>query len=69
LGTVLAYLLLAIAQPVLINRFGIFVRISMLRSNDVVILAAIVIAALGIGAIPAWRAYRHSLADGLTIRV
>jgi len=68
-GTALAYLLLAISQPVLIGRFGIFVRISMLRSTDLIILAAIVAAALGIGAIPAWRAYRNSLADGLTIRV
>jgi putative ABC transport system permease protein len=53
----------------LIGRFGIFVRISMLRSTDLIILVAIVVAALGIGAIPAWRAYRNSLADGLTIRV
>ena len=68
-GTALAYLLLAISQPVLIGRFGIFVRISVLRSTDLIILAAIVAAALGIGAIPAWRAYRNSLADGLTIRV
>jgi putative ABC transport system permease protein len=68
-GTALAYLLLAIAQPLLIDRFGIFVHISMLRPADLIILVAIVVAALGIGAIPAWRAYRHSLADGLTIRV
>jgi putative ABC transport system permease protein len=68
-GTALAYLLLAVAQPVLVDRFGIFVRISMLRVDDLVVLVAIVVAALGIGAIPAWRAYRQSLADGLTIRV
>jgi len=68
-GTALAYLLLVISQPVLIDRFGIFVHIRMLRTNDLMILAAIIGAALGIGAIPAWRAYRHSLADGLTIRV
>jgi putative ABC transport system permease protein len=68
-GTALAYLLLAVAQPVLVDRFGIFVRISMLRADDLVVLVAIVVAALGIGAIPAWRAYRQSLADGLTIRV
>jgi putative ABC transport system permease protein len=68
-GTALAYSLLAIAQPALIERFGIFVRITMLRGTDLLILAAIIVAALGIGAIPAWRAYRHSLADGLTIRV
>jgi putative ABC transport system permease protein len=68
-GTALAYLLLAAAQPVLVDRFGIFVRISMLRVDDLAVLVAIVVAALGIGAIPAWRAYRQSLADGLTIRV
>ena len=65
----LAYLLLAVAQPVLVGRFGVFVRLSMLRGTDLIILVAIVVAALGIGAIPAWRAYRHSLADGLTIRM
>jgi putative ABC transport system permease protein len=33
------------------------------------LLGLVVGAGLLIGAVPAWRAYRNSLADGLTIRV
>jgi putative ABC transport system permease protein len=33
------------------------------------LLGGILAAALLMGAIPAWRAYRQSLADGLSIRV
>jgi putative ABC transport system permease protein len=40
-----------------------------LNGSDVAILAGIVGAALLMGFWPAWRAYRHTLADGLTIRI
>ncbi len=68
-GTVLSYVLLAAAQSLIMNHFGIFVRIGALRGEELSILAAIVVAAVLMGLIPAWRAYRNSLADGLTIRV
>ena len=68
-GTALSYLLLIAAQPLIMNHFGIFVRIAVLRPEELMILAGIVGAAVLMGLIPAWRAYRNSLADGLTIRV
>jgi putative ABC transport system permease protein len=33
------------------------------------LLGAIILAALLMGALPAWRAYRNTLSDGLTLRV
>jgi putative ABC transport system permease protein len=69
LGTVLSFGLLIGAQRFVIDHFGIVLAVTRLRPTELEILAGIVLAALAIGAIPAWRAYRNSLADGLTIRV
>jgi putative ABC transport system permease protein len=69
LGTVLSFGLLIGAQRFVIDHFGIVLTVTRLRPTELEILAAIVLAALAMGAIPAWRAYRNSLADGLTIRV
>jgi putative ABC transport system permease protein len=68
-GTALSYLLLISAQPLIMSHFGIYVRVAVLRPEELMILAGIVGAAVLMGLIPAWRAYRNSLADGLTIRV
>jgi putative ABC transport system permease protein len=68
-GVALTYGLLAAAQPVLTARYGIFVPLTGLNGSDVAILAGIVAAALVMGLWPAWRAYRNTLADGLTIRI
>jgi putative ABC transport system permease protein len=69
LGTVLSFGLLIGAQRFVIDHFGIVLTVTRLRATELEILAGIVLAALAMGAIPAWRAYRNSLADGLIIRV
>jgi putative ABC transport system permease protein len=68
-GIAIAYALLAAAQPLLAARYGIFVPLTGLNVSDAAMLAGIVAAALAMGLFPAWRAYRNTLADGLTIRV
>ena len=68
-GIAMTYALLAAARPMLVARFGIFVPLSGLTVRDGIMLAGIVVAALAIGLFPAWRAYRNTLADGLTIRI
>lgn len=68
-GIGLTFALLAAAQPLLERRYGIFLRVSGLGAMDVSILGSIVLAALLIGFLPAWRAYRNALSDGLTPRV
>jgi putative ABC transport system permease protein len=69
LGTVLSFGLLIGAQRFVIDHFGIVLTVTRLRATELEILSGIVLAALAMGAIPAWRAYRNSLADGLIIRV
>ena len=36
---------------------------------ELALAVAVVLASVLIGAVPAWRAYRNTLADGLTLRV
>lgn len=69
LGVALTYGLIAAARPLLADRYGIFVQITGLNGYDLALLGAIVAAALLMGSLPAWRAYRNTLSDGLTIRV
>ncbi len=68
-GVGLMYLLVAAARPVLETRFGIFLEVGGLRSYDLAILGTVVLAGLLMGGLPAWRAYRNTLSDGLTLRV
>lgn len=68
-GVALTYGALLALAPFLAHRFGVFVEIGGLSAYDMALLGAVVGAGLLIGAVPAWRAYRNSLADGLTIRV
>ena len=68
-GLALLYLLLLAGQPVIESRFGIFIGISALSSHEWTLLSAVVTAGFVVGGIPSYRAYRLSLADGLSVRV
>ncbi|ETX05381.1 ABC transporter permease [Candidatus Entotheonella palauensis] len=68
-GVIMLYMLLFIAQPILEREFGLFIPIHPLSVYDVTVLGVIIGCGLLMGSVPALRAYRHSLADGLTIRV
>ncbi|MDB6102229.1 MAG: ABC-type transport system, involved in lipoprotein release, permease component [Gammaproteobacteria bacterium] len=68
-GTALTYVILFASQPLLERRFGIFLQIRPLGGWELSILAAIIASALLMGLLPAFRAYRNTLSDGLQIRV
>lgn len=68
-GVAFCYGLIAAARPLLERRFGIFLEPGGLTGYDMALLGAIILAALLMGALPAWRAYRNTLSDGLTLRV
>jgi len=68
-GFAALYLLLAGAAPWIEERFGIFVALRPPGAWDLTIAGVVIAAALVMGTIPAWRAYRNALSDGLTIRV
>ena len=69
LGTGLTYGVLAAAQPMLEARYGILIAQMTPGLYDIAIIAAVTLGAAVLAAFPAWRAYRNSLADGMTIRV
>ena len=68
-GVALLYLVLWIARPLIASHFGLHLGIGAPTPHELSLLALILGAGLLIGAIPAWRAYRYSLADGMSIRI
>ena len=68
-GMALLYLMLLLGQPIVENRFGIFIEIGGLSRYEWILLSAVVGAGFLVGSIPSYRAYRLSLADGLSVRV
>ena len=51
------------------NRFGLFIPLRPLGWVEMAYLGGVVVAGFLIGLIPAWKAYRNTLADGLSVRV
>lgn len=68
LGLGLMYLVMWLAQPLILSRYGLFIPLSAPGLWDWGLLGAILLAAIIMGCVPAWRAYRQSLIDGLSIR-
>jgi putative ABC transport system permease protein len=68
-GVGLTYLLLFAGRPLLERRSGIFMAVTGLSGSDLAILGGIIVAALLMGLLPAFRAYRNALSDGLQVRV
>lgn len=69
LGVAGLYTAQLIAQPVIQTQFGLFLRVHPPSSHELMLLAAAIGAGPLVGLIPAYRAYRYSLADGMTIRL
>ena len=68
LGLVWVYLGIFLARPVLQSEFGIWISLKFLNTYELSVLGGVVVMGLLVGVYPAWRAYRNSLIDGLTIR-
>ncbi|MET1078974.1 MAG: ABC transporter permease [Pseudomonas sp.] len=68
-GLALLYLGIALAQGPVQAHYGLYLPLVAPSAYEWTLLGVILLAALLIGALPAWRAYRQSLADGLSIRL
>ena len=68
-GVCFFYGILLMGRPFAASEFGLHLPVTGLDSGDMRILAAIVLAALLVGCVPALRAYRLSVADGLSMRI
>jgi len=69
LGVFALYAGLLVAQDSLAARFGLFVAVAWPSTHELQLLLLVAVAGVLIGLWPAWRIYRYSLADGMTIRL
>ena len=69
LGLLLLYVGIAGAQGYVQSHYGLYLPLNLPTRYEWTLLGAILSAALLMGCVPAWRAYRQSLADGLSIRL
>ena len=67
-GITLLYMVLLAGQPIMSREFGLHIPFALPAPADLWIIGAVVLAGAVAGSIPAVRAYRLSLADGLSIR-
>lgn len=69
LGVAALYLGLFAGQGWLESRLGLFIGLGWPAPREVALMALVALAGVCIGLIPAYRIYRYSLADGMTIRI
>jgi putative ABC transport system permease protein len=68
-GVALVYALLALLKGFVESNFGLYLPIQAPSAMAFVYLGAVIVASFLLGLIPAIKAYRNSLADGLTVRI
>ncbi|MFT5067533.1 MAG: putative ABC transport system permease protein [Reinekea sp.] len=68
LGLGLLYIGLLIAQPIIDSAFGLFLPIDPLALRELFVLFVVIAAGAIVSIVPASRAYRLSLADGMMVR-
>tara|TARA_R110002020_G_scaffold233050_31_gene444836 strand:+ start:145 stop:1395 length:1251 start_codon:yes stop_codon:yes gene_type:complete len=69
LGMALLYAGLFIAQPLVDSAFGLWLPIGLPSGRELAVLAGVIAAAAFASLLPALRAYRLSLADGMMVRI
>lgn len=69
IGVAFVHGAMLVARPVLLAEFGLALAGGAPGLFDLLVVAAVTLAGGVVAAVPAWRAYRYSLADGLTMRV
>ena len=69
LGVAGLYAGLVIGQSWLEARLGLFIAIGAPSLHELQLIGVVALAGVLIGLIPAWRIYRYSLADGMTVRI
>lgn len=68
-GLALLYALLLFARPIILEKAGLHLELSMLSGGEGLLLGVVLLLGLLVGLVPAWQCYRNSLADGLTVKI
>lgn len=69
LGLILLYLGLYVAQPMIDSAFGLWIPVDPPTLREVWVLLAVILAGAIVSMVPAVRAYRMSLADGMMVQI
>lgn len=69
IGIAALYVTQLIARPIIQAQLGLFLPIHAPTVHELILIGAAIGAGVLVGLIPAYRAYRYSLADGMTIRL
>ena len=68
IGTTALYAVLMVARPLIDRQFGIDIAIQLPSTTDALLLLATLVGGIIAGLLPAYSAYRTSLADGMMVR-
>ncbi len=68
-GAILYYVLLLAGQSLFVEQFGLYIPITWFGMYELMIFGLVMATSLLIGFVPGYRAYRHSLADGMAIKL
>ena len=68
-GAALLYGALFVLQPLIDKYYGLFIPLNAPTSYELLLLGGIIMAGILAGLLPAVRAYRLSLSDGMMVRV
>jgi putative ABC transport system permease protein len=68
-GVALVYALLLLLKGFVEATFGLYLPVQPPSRTAFIYLGAVIVASFLLGLIPALKAYRNSLADGLTVRI
>ena len=69
LGVLALYAGLLLARGWLAAHFGLFLAVAWPSAHEFALMALVAAAGFLIGLLPAWRVYRMSVADGMTVRI
>ncbi|MFT5446484.1 MAG: putative ABC transport system permease protein [Gammaproteobacteria bacterium] len=69
IGTTLLYGVIAVGRDTAARDFGLQIPLTAPNEMDMILLAAVVLVAFLAGSVPAIRAYRVSLSDGLSVKI
>ena len=69
LGIALLYSSLYVLQPIIAEIYGIYLNITLLDGQQVLILGAALLLSVLLSLIPGWIAYKRSLQDGLMVKM
>ncbi|MDD1793702.1 ABC transporter permease [Enterovibrio makurazakiensis] len=69
LGVLALFVILGVSAPYVLSQYGLQLSSTWLNTQELTLIGIVLIAGFLVGVLPALRAYRQSLSDGMTIRI